>query len=116
MSKIDKHPWTMEDADRAAKLWQQLGAISYSEKFRCIARVMGRTYGSISGRHTQFGERFRRDGDGNLRYREAIDRPSPAMLADRDRRASLQRPTLTAEFFGDPLPGYSALDRRLGDA
>lgn len=33
-------------------------------------------------------------------------------LADRDRRATLEPRDLTASFFGDPLPGYSALDRR----
>jgi hypothetical protein len=33
-------------------------------------------------------------------------------LADRDRRAELEPRDLTAWFFGDPLPGMSALDRR----
>ena len=31
---------------------------------------------------------------------------------ERDRRALLAPRDLTAAFFGDPLPGYSALDRR----
>ena len=39
-------------------------------------------------------------------------RPCPLALADRDRRAELQPRDLTAWFFGDPLPGMSALDRR----
>jgi len=39
--------------------------------------------------------------------------PCPLALADRDRRADLRaQPSLTAAFFGDPLPGRSALDRR----
>ena len=29
-----------------------------------------------------------------------------------DRRRRLQHHSITAEFFGDPLPGYSALDRK----
>jgi hypothetical protein len=38
-------------------------------------------------------------------------RPDPLALADRDRRANLEPRDLTAWFFGDPLPGMSALDR-----
>ena len=39
--------------------------------------------------------------------------PSPEQLADRDRGYELRaRQSLTAAFFGDPLPGRSALDRR----
>jgi len=38
---------------------------------------------------------------------------SLAALEDRDRRYELQaQQSLTAAFFGDPLPGRSALDRR----
>ena len=40
-------------------------------------------------------------------------RPDPLALADRDRRANLEPRDVTAWFFGDPLPGMSALDRRL---
>jgi hypothetical protein len=40
-------------------------------------------------------------------------RPDPLALADRDRREELrEQQSLTAAFFGDPLPGRSALDRR----
>ena len=39
-------------------------------------------------------------------------RPCPLALADRDRREALRdQQSLTAAFFGDPLPGMSALDR-----
>ncbi|MBV8288535.1 MAG: hypothetical protein JOZ35_16595 [Hyphomicrobiales bacterium] len=41
------------------------------------------------------------------------DTPSPSALKDRERRYELQaQQSLTAAFFGDPLPGRSALDRR----
>jgi len=41
--------------------------------------------------------------------------PCPLALADRDRREALRdQQSLTAAFFGDPLPGISALDRREG--
>jgi hypothetical protein len=38
-------------------------------------------------------------------------RPCPLALADRDRGAELELHDLTAWFFGDPVPGMSALDR-----
>src|SRR5262249_20965875 len=39
--------------------------------------------------------------------------PCPLALAERDRREALRdQQSLTAAFFGDPLPGMSALDRR----
>ena len=39
--------------------------------------------------------------------------PCPLALADRDRREALRdQQSLTAAFFGDPLPGMSALDSR----
>jgi hypothetical protein len=39
--------------------------------------------------------------------------PCHLALADRDRREALRdQQSLTAAFFGDPLPGMSALDKR----
>ena len=38
--------------------------------------------------------------------------PPPEVLADREHRARLVHRTTTSAFFNDPLPGYSALDRR----
>lgn len=35
----------------------------------------------------------------------------PAVLEDRSRRRELEHQSLTSAFFGDPLPGYSALDQ-----
>lgn len=36
----------------------------------------------------------------------------PEVLEDRDHRSDLAPRNLTAAFCGDPLPGYSALERR----
>lgn len=36
----------------------------------------------------------------------------PTAIEERDRRLALEPRDLTAAFFGDPLPGYSALERR----
>lgn len=41
----------------------------------------------------------------------AFSRPTPEMIAEAQRRADAKR-SLTAEFFGDPGEGFSALDRR----
>jgi len=39
--------------------------------------------------------------------------PSPSVLEERERQYELRaQQSLTAAFFGDPLPGRSALDRR----
>lgn len=37
-------------------------------------------------------------------------RPDLELLRERDARKHMEHPTLTAAFFGDPLPGRSALD------
>lgn len=36
----------------------------------------------------------------------------PDVISERNRRINLSARDLTASFFGDPLPGYSALERR----
>jgi hypothetical protein len=44
---------------------------------------------------------------------ELVRVPCPLALAQRDSREALRdQQSLTAAFFGDPLPGLSALDRR----
>lgn len=42
----------------------------------------------------------------------AIDKPSADILRERDRRLAIPPRDLSAAFFGDPLPGFSALERR----
>lgn len=42
----------------------------------------------------------------------ASSRPSEALIAARDARARITPRDLTAQLLGDPLPGYSALERR----
>lgn len=46
-----------------------------------------------------------------LHQPHASQKPSPAMLADRDSRMALPTPR-----FGDPIPGRSALDQKLARA
>jgi hypothetical protein len=54
-----------------------------------------------------------RSSDISLRVVSQKSVPSLEQLADRDRLYQLrEQQSLTAAFFGDPLPGRSALDRR----
>lgn len=99
-SKKPQVPWTHEDCVRALQ-WSRQG-MAVAE----IARRINRPPGSVASKL----KLLRQDTTGSKDGRSGP--VSLAALADRDRRYNLSRPTLTAEFFGDPLPGYSALDRR----
>jgi hypothetical protein len=58
-------------------------------------------------------DQFAPSSDISLRVVSQKIIPSPEQLADRDRGYELRgQQSLTAAFFGDPLPGRSALDRR----
>lgn len=43
---------------------------------------------------------------------KSMTRPTEDMLQERDRRSAMMPRDITAALFGDPLPGYSALERR----
>lgn len=53
-----------------------------------------------------------RRGKGHYARHSSVSEPSAQAWEDRDRRFCAPR-SLTAEFFGDPRPGQSALDKRL---
>lgn len=94
------------------------------QTFHQVAREMRLSYESL---RRQFDEPYRLMRNESVRSaRESIAprfhkglpgtvqksfEAPPSVLAERARRFTLRRPSLTAEFFGDPLPGYSALDR-----
>jgi hypothetical protein len=63
---------------------------------------------------TKYFEQEERRAKGYVSAATEINRPrpSPGALAERDRRMELQHATVGAMLMGDPLPGYSALDRR----
>lgn len=85
-----------------------------------VERVRGRlawdkkTNEQLAKRREQINRR-RRGEMSTTRFHPTYDtvagRPKPAQIADRDARRAAVR-TITAEFFGDPPPGYSALDRK----
>ena len=56
---------------------------------------------------TQNERRVHADG-----YSTVGSRPTEELIRERDERSALRPRDLTAAFFGDPLPGRSALERR----
>ncbi len=82
--------------------------------WRAFAEVLGRTAFSVANKwERMIGLRkkcYAKSARGE--YPNSKHRPSEAELAERDRRGLVEPRDLTAEICGDPLPGFSALDRR----
>jgi hypothetical protein len=93
-------PWTADEL-RRARTWRARG---YS--FSAIDRKLDRTVGSTR-------QKFNQVATSNPSERLVGSmRAPPDVLEERDRRAAAaELRTQTQEFFGDPPPGYSALDR-----
>ena len=90
---------------------------------QAAAEVLGLKTSQIHGRRKRIGQRenpeiiqTRQRHRTYERISAAIavksEKVSPVILAERDRRLALQHTNLTAAHLGDPLPGYSALDRK----
>ena len=95
--------------------------------FNQIAVAMGRKYNTIVNRFkwdamTPEERQINRDRKREWRNSHAAKpkadiplpfaRPTPEMLADRDRREAMPHRDLTSAFFGDPRIGQSALEGR----
>lgn len=94
--------WTREEIEKAAELYAK------HRNYKRVARIMGRDDSMIRGYlKGQYVGPYR----DFLFTRDPRDIP-PSVIDDRDRRAQLAPRDLTAAFFGDPLPGMSALERR----
>jgi hypothetical protein len=95
-------PWTEADFQHAKKL----RAAGLSDEL--IGRAMNRSMLSV---RNKLGYRTIRKATG-----EPVSgsmRVSPSLLTERDRRAAAREQLDQAgRLFGDPPPGYSALDRR----
>lgn len=96
--------------------------------FNQIAVAMGRKYNTIVNRfkwdamtpeERQTNRERKREWRNAHVAKPAADiplpftRPTPGMLADRDRREAMPHRDLTGAFFGDPKHGLSALDQRI---
>lgn len=74
-----------------------------------IAREIG--YTATQCRNKYYQKECRRRLERG--QRPVSDRASNAQIIDRERREQArERASITAQIFGDPPPGYSALDRR----
>lgn len=94
-----KNGWSKEDFELALSL--------KSKGYTCkqIGRRVGRTACAV---HTKLQ---RRDYTSVVHEVELVDIPE-FVLAEREHRLSLPYRDLTASLLGDPVKGYSALDRR----
>jgi hypothetical protein len=122
-------PWTQDEITRALKLCD-LGMTADK-----IGVDLGRSTKSIKNKfhvlsmtpeqrikRNEYERERRRDRDKTFSRKAGIvfeahkARIPDAVIAERDARYSASHRDLTAAFFGDPLPGRSALDRKQGEA
>lgn len=115
---MTKRNWTAEETEQL----ESLLAAGFTQKE--IAAKIGRSVSSVHGRlewlrmtprQLELARQRRMRNRRAKRKKNSIlpnaqvttaDRPTAEVLAERERRLMLPVPT-----FGDPLPGYSALDR-----
>lgn len=123
--KPGTRPWTEHESARAELLKSQ------GKTCAEVGAILGRTAGSVSmhlyeRRMTPEQAQAHRDMKNRSRHRrrveqsvrpldksiQVVNRPTPEMLADRDRREAMPHRDLTGAFFGDPPVGLSALEGR----
>jgi hypothetical protein len=106
-------PWSPREVTIAAEMWQRLFVDVHGEEGPVMARTA--VFDAIGLRlersRMAVWQRFRYHGASfNAGGRAKV---SANAMAERSARAEASyRRDLTAEIFGDPPPGYSALDRR----
>ncbi len=101
----------MRNQNYAPRLWTEAeleqvrgmraAGVGYAE----IARKIGRNCSSV---WVKFEKRTSRA----LAGKPHADQVPDSVIAERRRRSYLHRTTITSEICGDPLPGYSAADRK----
>lgn len=114
MTDIKTYSWTALDVRKAQAIWQREIADHHDDDppqgarrraFRIIAAELKRTVDAVAARHHQFGASFTAGPRAGAASREAL-------VARAERVAAALQRDLTASVFGDPPPGFSALDRR----
>jgi len=115
-NNLNQPRWSSEECAKAAKLWQSLFVDIYGDdegprgaRPRVLQRIaieIGRSAYAVENRLNYYGASF---GAGRWKVNGA----SAQTLAERDARKEAEaRRSITSFVFGDPPPGYSALDRR----
>jgi hypothetical protein len=108
--------WSEDEVNRLMSLHRQHATKRYGAWEKIVVHMPGRTM-------LQCQQKFRYQLQGRAhreknRVPQAPHRVVAPIItpqhvwAEAEHRRRLSRRTLTAEFCGDPLPGYSALDRR----
>src|SRR3990167_7967135 len=102
MSRGKGRPWTKQETDTLIRLKKERTPIYV------IAARLNRTIGTVETHLYNYSSLFA-GRCGPVQPAPSVD---PAALAELERARSAPQ-SLTAMFFGDPLPGRSALDNRL---
>lgn len=114
--------WHPREIEIAADIWQRAVTDIYGDDdwtdgvklrtYQLIARKLGRTAHSVADRFVACGPSFAPPRAPTMNVVGSM-RVSESALAERDARyEASQLRDLTAATFGDPPPGFSALDRR----
>jgi hypothetical protein len=112
-----RNAWSDSEAKIATEIFteaQARGGFGWkSRAFSAIAKKLGRQKTSVENRFVNNGGAFSR---ARMHVAEHAEGKAPDyVIAERERRIeAINRRTPTQEFFGDPPPGYSALDRKNG--
>lgn len=102
-----KGAWTDDETKLALELSEDGVA------FSLIAMRLGRNSQSVRDKLRSLrGMRRRVKANPSIQTVETRIEIPHECIAERDLRSSLSPRDLTAAFFGDPKPGYSALERR----
>ncbi len=111
--------WTDAEIARLMHIYREATKeTTYGCWSKIAAQMPGRTLSQCQSKVAYYlnGKRYQANNyvkdATNHPHNSVTIRAPQEVLADAEHRRRLSRPTLTAEFFGDPLPGYSALDRR----
>lgn len=103
--RLDDRPWTEEECDLLVELRDD-----EAMEWPAIAAQLMRRPRTCEERYHVVKARRLAAAGLPARYN---NKASQAALIDRERRAELRSGMdLTSTFFGDPPPGYSALDRK----
>jgi hypothetical protein len=125
---VDRHIWPKAEYKRAVEL------INRGYDKLIVAQIIDRTLKELNNKlhYEQMEENKRQQRDERLselrkrapsstpdgprkNYRtpaRAVDYTPAIVFAERKARQAVEYRDLTSEFFGDPRPGYSQLDRR----
>lgn len=123
--KRDYQPWSSTDIRHAATIWQRDFADLYDDGNgpvkpphghitvvkQKIADALQRSISIVQARFHDYGPSF--DFKGHDVAPQKSRSPNSGEIERGRRLAALDRRDLTATFFGDPPPGYSALDDKM---